>query len=338
MEVASEERSSHRVVKRRTVLMGGAAAAFARVVTVRAEERFPSRPIRILIPFAPGGITDTMARLLAERLSARLANAPVVAENKAGATGIIAMREVAAAPPDGHTLMVAGLSSVVLVPAVNPGAKLAPLTDFTPLALAADYPIVMVVNRKLPVHSVEEFVAYAKSKPGGVSYGSVGVGSIHQLVSELFSQQTGIQMIHVPSRGGPASLMSLLAGDLDVMFEVLPVTMPYIESGEFRALAVLSPERVPRLPAVPTMVEQRLGDVVLSSWIGVYGPAGIPPALRDRLSNLLVAIVQEPETAARLRQIGFEPRPLNTAAFTDFHREQAERWGSFLAERGIRME
>ncbi|WP_424139857.1 Bug family tripartite tricarboxylate transporter substrate binding protein [Roseomonas chloroacetimidivorans] len=303
-----------------------------------AQERYPSRPVRIIIPFAPGGITDTVARLLAEQLSVQLGGVTVVAENKPGATGFIGMREVINAPPDGHTLLVTGLSSMALAPAVNPNARLDPLKDFTPLSLSADYPIVMVVNSKLGVNSLEEFISYAKGRPQGVAYGSVGVGSIHQLVAELFAQQTGLRMIHVPSRGGPTSLLSLISGDLDVMFEVLPVTMPFIADGQLRALAVLSKERITKLPELPTMIERGLSDVVLTSWIGVYGPARMPTPLRDRLSNLFITIVKDPATQARLRQIGFDPIGEGGDAFAQFHAEQVQRWTAFVRERGIGVE
>src|SRR5947209_10158843 len=212
-----------------------------------AADNYPSRPIRLLIPFPPAGITDLSGRLVAEGLRAKLGQ-PVVVENKPGANGLLALRELLKAEPDGYTLMVGNLGSLVINYAIDTKAPFDPMKDVVPIAGTSEYPTAMVVNNKMPVNSVKEFIAYAKERPGKLTFGSTGVGAMDYLAGELLMQKGGISMVHVPYRGGPLALNDLLAGQIDTIIEVYPVVMEQIRSGAIKGLAVSSSKRLPSLP------------------------------------------------------------------------------------------
>ena len=209
-----------------------------------AADPYPTRPIRLLIPFPPAGITDLSGRLVAEGLRAKLGQ-PVVVENKPGANGVLGLRELLKADPDGYTLMVGNLGSLVINYAIDAKASFDPMKDVVPIAGTSEYPTAMVVNNKMPVNSVKEFIAYAKERPGKLTFGSTGVGAMDYLAGELLMQKGGISMVHVPYRGGPLALNDLLAGQIDTIIEVYPVVMEQIRSGAIKGLAVSSATRLP---------------------------------------------------------------------------------------------
>ncbi len=218
---------------------------------IASAQSFPSRPIKLIVPFPPAGITDLSARLVAEGLRVKF-NQPVIVENKPGANGVIGLREMLKAEPDGYTLMMGTVGSVVIGAAMEASPPFDPLRDLVPIAGTAEYATAMVVNKRTPVNSVQEFIAYAKSRPGQLSFGSTGVGALDYLAVELFMQQTGTSMVHVPYRGGPAALNDLMGGSIDLLIEVFPVVMEQARAGLIKALAVSSPYRLPSLPDVPT--------------------------------------------------------------------------------------
>jgi len=305
-------------------------------VPASAADNYPSRPIRLLIPFPPAGITDLSGRLVAEGLRAKLGQ-PVVVENKPGANGVLGLRELLKAEADGYTLMVGNLGSLVINYAIDAKASFDPLKDVVPIAGTSEYPTAMVVNNKMPVNSVKEFIAYAKERPGKLTFGSTGVGAMDYLAGELLQQKGGISMVHVPYRGGPLALNDLLAGQIDTIIEVYPVVMEQIRSGAIKGLAVSSAKRLPTLPDVPTFEEAGVPGIVLTGWLGIYGPPNMPEDVRKKLSEAIVEVVSQPDIQKKFRDIGFEPMiGQGMKEFTVHHQAEVKRWVAFLTELGLR--
>ena len=307
------------------VLMSAAASA----------QSYPSRPIRMIVPFPPAGITDLSARLVAEGLRAKF-NQPVIVENKPGANGVIGLREMLKGDPDGYTLMASTLGSVVLTYAMEANPPFDALHDVLPIAGTAEYATAMVVNNKTPVHSVKEFIDYAKARPGKLTFGSTGTAALDYLAVELFMKETGTKMVHVPYRGGPAALNDLMGGSIDLLIEVFPVVMEQVKSGLIRGLAVSSPYRLPSLPNVPTFKEAGVSGVELTGWLGVYGQPRMPDDVRATLGAAIAAIVKQPDIQEKLRAIGFEPTGLGVKEFSEFHASEVKRWVAFMTEVGLR--
>ena len=310
--------------------------AFCVLLSAAASaQSFPSRPIRMIVPFPPAGITDLSARLVAEGLRAKF-NQPVIIENKPGANGVIGLREMLKAEPDGYTLMAGTVGNLVIGYAMEANAPFDALRDVAPVAGTAEYATAMVVNNKTPVNSVQEFIDYAKARPGKLTFGSTGTGALDYLAVELFMRATGTQMVHVPYRGGPAALNDLMGGSIDLLIEVFPVVMEQIRSGLIRGLAVSSPYRLPSLPNVPTFKEVGLPGVELTGWLGVYGQPRMPDDVRATLGAAIAAIVKQPDIQEKLRAIGFEPTGLGVKEFSEFHASEVKRWVAFMTEVGLR--
>jgi tripartite-type tricarboxylate transporter receptor subunit TctC len=304
--------------------------------TASAADNYPSRPIRLLIPFPPAGITDLSGRLVAEGLRAKLGQL-VVVENKPGANGVLGLRELLKAEPDGYTLMVGNLGSLVINYAIDTKAPFDPLKDVVSIAGTSEYPTAMVVNNKMPVNSVKEFIAYAKERPGKLTFGSTGVGAMDYLAGELLMQKGGISMVHVPYRGGPLALNDLLAGQIDTIIEVYPVVMEQIRSGAIKGLAVSSTMRLPSLPDVPTFEEAGVPGIVLTGWLGIYGPPKMPEDVRTKLGEAIVEVVNQSDIQKKFRDIGFEPMiGQGVKEFTAHHEAEVKRWVAFLTELGLR--
>ena len=300
-----------------------------------SAQSYPSRPIRMIVPFPPAGITDLSARLVAEGLRAKF-NQPVIVENKPGANGVIGLREMLKGDPDGYTLMASTLGSVVLTYAMEANPPFDALHDVLPIAGTAEYATAMVVNNKTPVHSVKEFIDYAKARPGKLTFGSTGTAALDYLAVELFMKETGTRMVHVPYRGGPAALNDLMGGSIDLLIEVFPVVMEQVKSGLIRGLAVSSPYRLPSLPNVPTFKEAGVSGVELTGWLGVYGQPRMPDDVRATLGAAIAAIVKQPDIQEKLRAIGFEPTGLGVKEFSEFHASEVKRWVAFMTEVGLR--
>jgi len=323
-----------RIIEMR-VLSAVLSVLFALATGALAAEPFPSHSIRLIVPFPPAGIADLSARLVAEGLRGRLGQ-PVVIENKPGANGVIGLREMLKAAPDGYTLMAGTVGSTVIGYAIDKNAPFDPARDMVPIAGTAEYATAMVVNNKLPVNSMQEFVAYAKARPGKLSFGSTGVGALDFLAAELLMKEAGIEMVHVPYKGGPAALNDLLAGSIDVIVEVFPVVMEQIRAGAIKGLAVSSAYRQPSLPDVPTFAQAGLPGVTLTGWVGIYGPPGLPQDVRQTLGAAIVEVVRQDDLKDKFRAIGFEPTGLDVADFSALHANEINRWVSFLTETGLR--
>ncbi len=300
-----------------------------------ASDTYPSRPIKLLIPFPPAGITDLSGRLVAEALREKFKQ-PVIVENKPGAMGVLGLRELLKADPDGYTLMVGNLGSLVLNYAMDSNVGFDPLKDVVPIAGTAEYATTMVVNKSIPVNSVKEFIDYAKARPGQITYGSTGEGSMANLSTRLFMRQTGVQMVHAPYRGGNLALNDLIAGHIQLIIEVSPVVVEQVNGGTIKGLAVSSPYRLPQHPSVPTFAEAGVPGVVVTGWLGIYGPPGMPNDVRDKLGAAIVEIVKQPDMQAKLRKISFEPTGQGVQEFTAHHAAEVKRWLAFYTEVGLR--
>ena len=298
-------------------------------------DSYPSRPIRLIIPFPPAGITDLAGRLVADGLRAKLGQ-PVIVENKAGANGVVGLRELMKSDPDGYTLMMGNVGSLVINYAMDANAPFDPMRDVVPIAGTSEYGTAMIVNNKTPVKTVREFIDYAKARPGKLSFGSTGVGALDYLAPALFMKQTGTQMLHVPYRGGPLALNDLLSGEIDLLIEVFPVVMEQIRSSAVRGLAVSNARRVPSVPDLPTFAEAGVRDLVLTGWLGIYGPAKLPEDVRNKVGAATVEVVRSPDMQQKFRDIGFEPTGQGVKEFSEHHAAEVKRWVSFIGELGLR--
>ena len=300
-----------------------------------AAQSFPARALRVIVPFPPAGIADLSTRLVADGLRVKFGQ-PVVVENKPGANGVIGLRELLKAEPDGYTLMAGTVGNLVIGYATEASPPFDALRDVVPVAGTAEYATAMVVSNATPVSSVAEFVDYARARPGKLTFGATGTAALDYLAVELFMKATGTRLVHVPYRGGPAALNDLMGGSIDVLIEVFPVVMEPARAGAIRPLAVTSPYRLPSLPQVPTFKEVGIAGVELTGWLGIYGPPGMPEDARMLLGQALVDIVRQPDTQAKFRAIGFEPTGLDAQAFAAHHAAEVRRWVAFMTETGMR--
>lgn len=299
-----------------------------------AAETYPTHPVRLIVPFPAGGITDLSGRLIAQGLQEKFKQ-PFVVENKPGANGVIGFHEMMKAPADGYTLMMGTVGSVVINIVIDPHPPFDPLHDLTPIANAAEYATALVVNKSMPVNSVKDFVAYAKAHPGKLTFGSTGVGALDYTAAQLLMKEAGIKMLHVPFKGGPEALNSLMGGTIDSIVEVFPVVVGQIKGHTIKGLAVTSPYRQPTLPDLPTFKEAGFPGVVLTGWLGLYGPPKMPEDIRQMLGKAVVDIVKQPAMAQRFRAIGFEPTGQDANAFAAYHAAEVIRWKKFTSEIGM---
>jgi tripartite-type tricarboxylate transporter receptor subunit TctC len=303
-----------------------------------AADHYPTRPVKLVVAFAPGGVADVMGRLLAEALQPRL-HQSVVVENKPGGDGLIGMGEVVRATPDGYTLLVGGFGGQIIPPLMNDDFPFDVRRDLVKIALTAEFGNVLVVNKSLPVNSVQDLIAYLKARPGAVNFGSSGRATSDRLAAEMFMLETGTKMIDVPYKGGGVALNDMMVGSTQVMFPQLPAVLGLVTSGQVRALAVTSGQRLSQLPDVPTLSESGLPGFHVSSWNELFGPRGLPGDVRDVLSNALVDAIRN-DTALRekMQKLGVEPIGEGAAAAEAFFDEELRRWKAVIDRAGIKLE
>jgi tripartite-type tricarboxylate transporter receptor subunit TctC len=286
------------------------------------------------VGFAPGGGTDLIARQVAPRLS-ELLKQPVIVENRAGASGTIATAAAARARPDGYTLLLGHVSSNAMVPAIMPKLPYAAARDFTAITLIGSVPQVVTVPASLPVKTLQEFIAFAKTKPGGVNYASSGAGTQQHFAAELFQQATRTTMTHVPYKGSGAALADLIAGQVDVNFDTVPTVLQQVKAGKLRALAVTSRQRAASLPEVPTVIEAGVPDYEIGAWYMLMGPAGLPKPVVDALADAMNRTLQSPEVRDKLAALGTDVAGGTSAQAQDYLKAEIARWSKLAADKHI---
>lgn len=301
------------------------------------SQPFPSRPIRIVVPFPPGGTTDILARALALKLVERFAQ-PVVIDNRPGAGGSIGADAAARAAPDGHTLLMGHLGTLAVNPAIYRNLPYDPQKSFAPVCLMAIVPSVLVVNPSVPVSSAAELIAYAKANPGKLTYGSAGSGSTSHLTTEYFKLATGTDILHVPYKGIGPMLTDLLSGQISMGLNGAPAVMPMVNSGKLRALAVSSRTRLPSLPQIPTLDESGVPGFEANGWYGIVAPAATPREIVMRLNAEIRRILQTPELRARLDNEGAIPAADSPEEFAAFIASEIARWAEVLKRAGIKAQ
>ena len=297
-------------------------------------QNFPDRPIRLIVPYATGGITDISARILGPQLGNELGQ-QIVVDNRPGGAGMIGFGTTARSPADGYTLVLA-TTALAANPILFKDIPYDARKDFSPISMIGVVPMVLVVPPSSPATTIAELIALARSKPGDLNYGSAGNGTDNHLTAELFNHLSGIKVAHVPYRGGGQVMTDLIAGRVSFVFATMPTAIPYIGEGRLRALATTGQGRSAALPEVPTVAELALPDFVLYAWLGLFGPAGIPPPILDKLGAATNAALRHPETAERLRKIGLEIKggtPRELAAHLD---RELNRWSELA--RHVRFE
>ena len=314
------------------------AAGIAVCGTSAAQDNYPTQPIRIIVPFAAGGGTDMTARLLGEHLRASL-NQPVVVDNRPGSAGMVGTRAVAkAAPADGYTLLVAS-GEMTVNPHLYKAMPYEWEKDLTPITNLVKVPSVIVVHADVPARNVQELIAYAKANPKTVTYGSTGAGGMTHLGMELFNRMAGVQIEHVPYKGAAQQLADVAGKHITTTLSSIGATLPFIDSGKVRAIAVTSAERVSKLPAVPTVAEYRpLAGYEFINFFSFYGPANLPDPILRKLNAAAAQALKQPATSAKLKDLGFEPDPVTPEQFRSFLRAQSKLFAKIVTDANVKIE
>jgi tripartite-type tricarboxylate transporter receptor subunit TctC len=315
------------------------ATAFALVAAPAvAQTDYPSKPVRIIVPFGPGGAADTLPRLLAQHLSPMWGQ-PVVVENRTGAAGNIGMEQGAKAAPDGYTLTSAPVGNLAINPHLYSKLSFDVLKDFTPITLVASVQNVLVVNPAVPAKDLKALIAYAKARPGQLTYGSGGVGTQAHVGGEIFEAMAGVHMVHVAYRGVGDSVRDLLGGQVDMIFAQIPAVKPHIDSGKLRALGVASPKRTAALPDVPTIDEAGgMTGFQAVSWYAIVGPAGMPPMVTAKIQADVAKVIHSPEIRERLQGLGAEPVGSTPAELAAAIKADYDRYGTVIKRLGIKAD
>ena len=316
------------------VLLTAAALACA---TAATAQTFPTKPIRIVVGFPAGGPLDQHARLLSDKLQTVLGQ-PVVMDYKSGAGGTVGAQEVMKSPADGHTIMLANTGVMVINPALYSKLPYNTLKDFVPVARTAMQPLALLVNPNVPAKNLQEFMAYAKARPGQVNFGSAGNGGISHLVPEMFKSATGLFMVHIPYRGSAPAFTDLMAGQVQFMAESIPQAASYHKQGKVRALAVTSRERNPALPDVPTVIESGIKGFEVVGFYGFLAPAGTPKEAVNKLSDAFKQVLQMPDVRNRMVSQGADPAFMGAEDFAAFLASEMPRWAEVVKKSGAKLD
>jgi tripartite-type tricarboxylate transporter receptor subunit TctC len=317
----------------RRAAIAGALLPFA--ARAQAPE-WPSRPVRFIVPYPPGGPTDIMGRIIAQAVQGPLGQ-PFVVENRAGANGLIGSEQAARAAPDGSTFLV-NASAHVIVPHLTPNMPIDVLADFAPVTNIAAVPLWLVVNPALPVRSVAEFIAYARANPGRIAYASSSQGGAPHLAGELFKLMTGTDLVHVPYRGSGPAGQDLIAGTVQAMFDSVPASAGAVRDGRLRALGVTTRNRIAPFPDLPTIAEAGVPGYEISTWYGIWAPARTPPNIIARLQQAVATAARNPETRARFDALGAEPVADSPEDYARFVRAEYDRWGKLVRDARIKLD
>ncbi|MGY8525687.1 tripartite tricarboxylate transporter substrate binding protein [Paracidovorax citrulli] len=301
-----------------------------------AADPYPSKPVRIIVPFTPGGAADIMTRALGERLRKQLGQ-PIVIENKPGAGTVIASDYVAKQAPDGYTLLMAA-SSLGIAPSIYKNVSYDPVKDFAPITLVASVVHVLEVNSSLPVHSVKDLIAYMKANKKTLSYGSAGTGTSTHLEAELFKSMAGVDMTHIPYKGSAPALTDLVGGNVQVMVDAYASSAPFIKAGNVRALAVTTAKRSATLPDLPTVAESGLPGYEAMPWLGLLGPAGTPPEAVQRVHAAVQEALKDPSLIKQFQELGLDIIGNTPAQFAEFVKQDAVKWAKVVKTSGARAD
>jgi tripartite-type tricarboxylate transporter receptor subunit TctC len=313
------------------------AAALALSVTSAWSQAYPSKPIRMIVGFPPGGGTDVVARVISAKLQ-EWYNQPVIVENRPGATGTIGADVVAKSAPDGYTLIMGHVNSHGIAPNLFAKLPYDPIKDFAAVCYVGYVPNVLAVHPSVQAKSVKELVALAKSKPGAMNYASSGNGSTQHLAGEMFKQLTGTSIVHVPYKGSGDAIKDLLAGTVNMNFDTMPPVMPHIQAGKLRGLAISTPRRLSQLPDVPTFEEEGIRGFDVTNWYGVMAPGATPRDLVGKLNADINKAMQVPEVRTRLEAVGTQLREQSPAEFEAFMKAEVAKYGKLIKDAGIRIE
>ena len=312
-------------------------AALALACAAAQGQAYPVKPVRLLVPFAAGGTTDVLARLVGQKLSDTLGQ-QVVIDNRPGANGNLGTDIAAKSPADGYTIALIFDGTIAINPAVYRKLPFDPQKDLAPIGNVAQLPLIMVVHPDVPAKNVAEFVAYAKANPGRVNYSSAGPGSTGHLTGELLKARAGIDLVHINYKGGGQAVQDLLGGQIQMLLTGLPTVEGHLKGGKLRALAFTSAKRIAGAPDVPTLAESGYPGFVVASWYGLFAPAGTPPDILRKLNADLNRILQAPDVLARLSTLGVEPTGGTPEQFAETIRIDTLRWAKVVNDAGIRLE
>ena len=319
-------------MKRRSLTL---ALPLLALVPLARAQAWPSKPIRLVVPFPAGGATDLLARALAQGVGNAFGQ-PIVVDNRPGAGGTLGSAEVAKAAPDGHTLLMCTSSTHSIAPHLNPNLPYNAEADFTPVAQVANATNIVLVPKDLPVATIKELIAYAKARPGELNYASSGNGTIVNLTAEAFKAQAGVFIVHIPYRGTALAIPDLVSGKVQLLFDSIVSGLPHVKDGKLKALAVTSAKRSALVPDLPTVAESGLAGFESTTWFGVYGPKGLDTAITSRVAAELQRALQKPDVAERLARLGAEPvTDAGPARFAALVKADSARWATLIRERKI---
>ena len=310
---------------------------FAFSLSALAQDNWPQRQIRIVVPFAPGGIADTSSRAISEKLGARLGQ-PVVVDNRPGASGNIGTESVAKSPPDGYTLLLGFDGTMVINPAVFSKLPFDTLRDFQPVTKLGDAPVIIVAHPSVPANNLKELIALAKAKPKTLSYGTAGTGSTPHLVGEMLNLRVGTDFQHVPYKGGGQAMGDVVGGQIPLVMSAIATTQQFIKSGKVKGLGVSSAKRSPAVPDVPTFIESGLENMVVNSWVGILAPKATPRPIVDRLQREIAAVLKEPDVRERYAVLGNDPVGNTPDEFTAQIKADLAQWEAIVKKANIKVD
>ena len=323
---------------RRQWLQGAAVAMAAALLGVGAQaQTWPAKPIRLVVPFTPGGVTDTSGRLIAEQLSRRLGQ-QVIVDNKPGASGNIGTQQVAAAEADGYTLLLGFDGTLVINPHVFPKIGFDTLKDFAPIGKIGDAVLILVAPPNSPAKTLKDVIALSKSQAGGLSYGTSGTGGTPHIAGELLKQRTGANLVHVPYKGGGQALTDVLGGNIPLVYTAIAGAIPHVKAGKLHPVAVSSAKRASSLPDVPTFIENGVTDFEASSWVALLAPAKTPKPIVDKLNTELNAVLNDPEVREKLNGMGITATPGSAEKFGEEMKRDLARYGQVVKAANIKAE
>jgi tripartite-type tricarboxylate transporter receptor subunit TctC len=314
-----------------------AALSFLGAGIAATAQSYPTHPIRLMVPFPPGGPTDVVARIVANSISPILGQSVVVESRPGGAGGTVGGKIVASADPDGYTLLISQAGALTITPSLYK-LDYDPLKDFAPVAIIVQSPHILTVNPELPAHSLAEFIAYARANPGKINFASPGIGTQPHLLGELLQIVGNIKLVHVPYRGSAPAIIDLLAGQVQMMFDSPSVMLPHIEAGQLRALAVTSESRIAQIPDVPTVGEAGYPQLVTTFWTGLLAPAGTPQPIIQKLNAAINDGLKAPDVQASVHKLGVDTKAVTPQEFSAFMAAETHKWAQVVAQAGIKGE